>query len=982
MSSIHAEPPPPIVTEPTGINYATGSSLGKGGFAICHRAERYDGSKPTGHIVALKIVKTKMEPAKLAQKFVSELQIHSKLSHPNIVTFYRAFSFNTSTYVVLDMCPNGSLADMLKRRKCLTLPEIRRFVIQICGAVKYLHTRHVVHRDLKTGNLFLDANMNVQVGDFGLAALLVTEKEMEVKRRTTMCGTPNYLAPEILEKGKGHNEKVDLWSIGVITYTLAVGKAPFHASSKEEIYKKLKQGEYKWPELSATHNDISTDLRNTVASLLVPEEERPEPDEIIGQPFFRMGYVPHHIPTASREKIPQWSEVSLPTKAARDQGFTDSWFDLCKESGVGKLPDGTTFKLNRGRKIKSIVHDFQKEAQLGTQPVMPIPKDTVYISTVSSWEATGTPEPEESALSKTSTLSRGIREISHNEVAKARTLLPSERRIARDAEMMPPPTRPASGVAARAGSVRRPRAARTISEEAIKAGESLKIASDPDSAPAYRTIRSRVATSSTTATLRESNTVSSTGYQASQSQSQSQSSSSDSAATKPQRTASTKRSADASLARRPRAATAKRIDRPVSPPAPGPFATLDELKQVSPLRKPRRKAPQADVVEILSDHEPEERPSVQQSLTLPPPPRMNKSLPRPRKITTNPDAHPNTDPNTVLERLTTFRDNLAAALTNSSSLARQTSRPDPADAEKLPFVCKWVDYSVKHGVGYVLKDGTVGCVFNASAKHATPVTHVYNHDGRRWLAKLRKDLDNSEIVPLEVLEDRGPDGIIHKVYKGLGSVKEGPLAAEAARRKTLSVLWAKFGRYMCQSLEGDVGSAKNAAGAGAEGFVRFYQRIGNVGLWVFADGAMQVHFPDHTKLVIGAAGTLISATCISPDAAEHLRAHADLLPQHITGREVLADTVQGLLHESGRVRSRIVRANEIEVKLRFVSDVVGQWISNGGLGRLDADKDIGKGEKLYWEGLMVKDQARKVERVTVGRLGGDSRETEKVVVAR
>lgn len=68
MSSIHAEPPPPIVTEPTGVNYATGPTLGKGGFAICHRAERYDGSKPTGHIVALKIVKTKMEPAKLAQK--------------------------------------------------------------------------------------------------------------------------------------------------------------------------------------------------------------------------------------------------------------------------------------------------------------------------------------------------------------------------------------------------------------------------------------------------------------------------------------------------------------------------------------------------------------------------------------------------------------------------------------------------------------------------------------------------------------------------------------------------------------------------------------------------------------------------------------------------------------------------------------------------------------------------------------------------
>lgn len=354
---------------------------------------------------------------------------------------------------------------------------------------------------------------------------------------------------------------------------------------------------------------------------------------------------------------------------------------------------------------------------------------------------------------------------------------------------------------------------------------------------------------------------------------------------------------------------------------------------------------------------------------------MSKTLPRPRKAVALPDAHPDTDPTTVLDRLTKFRDNLAAAISNSPSLARQTSRPDPADAENLPFVCKWVDYSVKHGVGYVLKDGTVGCVFNASAKHNTPVTHVYNHDGRRWLAKLRKDLENSEIVPLEILEDRGEEGIIHKVYKGLGSVKEGPLAAEAARRKTLSVLWAKFGRYMCQSLEGDVGMGDSKS----EGFVRFYQRIGNVGLWVFADGAMQVHFPDHTKLVLSAAGTLVSATCITPEAAEYLRTNNDLLPHHITGREILADTVQGLLHESGRVRTRVVRANDIEIKLRFVVDVASQWIANGGLGRLDADKDIGTGEKLYWEGMMVKDQARKVERVTVGRLGGDTRETERVV---
>ena len=75
MSSIHAEPPPPIVTESSGINYATGSALGRGGFAICHKAERYDGSKPTGQMVALKIVKTKMEPQKLAQKVCMKVKL-------------------------------------------------------------------------------------------------------------------------------------------------------------------------------------------------------------------------------------------------------------------------------------------------------------------------------------------------------------------------------------------------------------------------------------------------------------------------------------------------------------------------------------------------------------------------------------------------------------------------------------------------------------------------------------------------------------------------------------------------------------------------------------------------------------------------------------------------------------------------------------------------------------------------------------------
>ncbi|KKY13092.1 putative plk plk-unclassified protein kinase [Diplodia seriata] len=376
--SVHADPPPSLVREPHRFEYETAEQLGKGGFAICHRAALLDNGKPTGRMVALKIVKSKMEPPKLAQKFVTELQIHSKLHHPNIVDFYRAFSFETSTYVVLEICDNGSLADILKKRRHFTMPEIRRFLIQTCGAVKYLHHRNIIHRDLKTGNLFLDKDMNVKVGDFGLAAVLISQNDLGA-RRTTMCGTPNYLAPEILEKGgKGHNEKVDLWAIGIIAYTLAVGKAPFHAPKREDIYKKLQTRDYSWPDAAKTTNDICLELKDLVGSLLVHEDDRPSPDEIVSHDFFKLGYIPARLDAKYKAGAPKWPTRSL-TASARARGYSDEWFKLCKESGVGEVAEGKVFSVIGGRKIRSVVKDCEKELALGRQPVVPIPSDTVYV---------------------------------------------------------------------------------------------------------------------------------------------------------------------------------------------------------------------------------------------------------------------------------------------------------------------------------------------------------------------------------------------------------------------------------------------------------------------------------------------------------------------------------------------------------------------------------------------------------------------------
>jgi hypothetical protein len=217
----------------------------------------------------------------------------------------------------------------------------------------------------------------------------------------------------------------------------------------------------------------------------------------------------------------------------------------------------------------------------------------------------------------------------------------------------------------------------------------------------------------------------------------------------------------------------------------------------------------------------------------------------------------------------------------------------------------------------------------------------------------------------------------------LGSVKEGPLADEAERRRVLAVLWVKFGRYMCQSLE-DTTSARDPADRDAaeetiptaetgkeEEFVRFYQRLGGVGLWVFADGCVQVHFPDHTKFVLSPDARTLSMTLLSLEGAAQVAKGKELLPVHVNGRVVVQDAVREVLRVGGegRIRQRLVRVNRVREKLAFAGEVVECWGRNGGLGVMDEE---GEGEKLVWDEGRGEGE-RKVERVTVGRFGGDQR---------
>ncbi|GME82482.1 unnamed protein product [Ambrosiozyma monospora] len=205
--------PPSVVKTRSGRGYRRGSFLGEGGFARCFQMK-----DESGKIFAAKTVaKASIKNEKTKTKLLSEIKIHKSMSHPNIVQFVDCFEDEVNVYILLEICPNQSLMDLLKNRKLLTEPEVRYFMVQIIGAVKYLHRRRVVHRDLKLGNIFFDPEMNLKIGDFGLATIISSPD----KKRYTICGTPNYIAPEVLGgKNVGHSFEVDVWAVGIMMHAL------------------------------------------------------------------------------------------------------------------------------------------------------------------------------------------------------------------------------------------------------------------------------------------------------------------------------------------------------------------------------------------------------------------------------------------------------------------------------------------------------------------------------------------------------------------------------------------------------------------------------------------------------------------------------------------------------------------------------------------------------------------------------------------
>ncbi|OHT16238.1 Serine/threonine-protein kinase polo [Tritrichomonas foetus] len=223
------------------IIYKRFEELGHGGFARVYRAI----NRNTGEEVAIKITaKERLKKPKALKKHKAEVEIQMSLNHPNIVKAYDFFEDQLFTYIVLELCPGGSLKNLIKKKTRLTESETIKYMRDILAGLTYIHDNQIIHRDIKLENFLIDKNDNIKIADFGLSARLKYADE----RKHTVCGTPNYISPELLSNAeKGISFEADIWAVGVSAYGMLAGKLPFQTKKTQDTYEKIKKCDYQFP---------------------------------------------------------------------------------------------------------------------------------------------------------------------------------------------------------------------------------------------------------------------------------------------------------------------------------------------------------------------------------------------------------------------------------------------------------------------------------------------------------------------------------------------------------------------------------------------------------------------------------------------------------------------------------------------------------------------------------------------------------------
>ncbi|XXG78933.1 hypothetical protein AAC387_Pa09g0107 [Persea americana] len=262
--------------------YELGRTLGEGNFGKVKFAKNIE----TGQGFAVKILeKKRILDLKIGDQIKREIGTLKLLKHPNVVRLYEVIASKTKIYMVLEYVTGGELFDKIEHRTRLPEDEGRKLFQQLIDAVSYCHDKGVFHRDLKPENVLVDAKGNIKISDFGLSAL--PEHFRDDGLLHTTCGSPHYVAPEVLDNRGYDGTTSDLWSCGVILYVILTGYLPFDDTNLAVLYHKIRKGIHQIPKW------ISPGARNMISRILDPNPRtRISVAEIKADEWFKEDYTP------------------------------------------------------------------------------------------------------------------------------------------------------------------------------------------------------------------------------------------------------------------------------------------------------------------------------------------------------------------------------------------------------------------------------------------------------------------------------------------------------------------------------------------------------------------------------------------------------------------------------------------------------------------------------------------------------------------
>jgi aurora kinase, other len=252
-------------------DFDIGRPLGRGKFGKVYLARE----RKTQYIVALKVLyKSQLARSSVEHQLRREVEIQSQLRHPNILRLFGYFYDETRVFLILEFAARGELYRELQHAGKFEEERAAQYVASLAQALDYCHSKHVIHRDIKPENLLIGVKGDVKIADFGWSV------HAPRNRRKTLCGTLDYLPPEMVE-GREHDHTVDVWCLGILMYEFLVGRPPFEADGNKETYRRIAHVDYSVP--PGSMSDLASDL---IRQLLVKDPSKRLPlDEVANHPW-------------------------------------------------------------------------------------------------------------------------------------------------------------------------------------------------------------------------------------------------------------------------------------------------------------------------------------------------------------------------------------------------------------------------------------------------------------------------------------------------------------------------------------------------------------------------------------------------------------------------------------------------------------------------------------------------------------------------